>query len=181
MQHVEFVMEFSSLAARRPPSSLLTGARTVLAALTAFTVVALSGCSSPEFNAVREYKLFLENAKPALVAMTEARKELFEVNNPDKMLPLFRDKLLPQVKELERLSAEQAPPIGKLGEIHNSLRETLETYSRSTERLVKKLQTAKEEDREAILVMWGEDDGKFGQQMALLVDELSRYLDSVKN
>lgn len=180
MQHVEFVTKITGFVAQRHPSSLRWGARTVLAALAALATVALSGCSTPEFDAVRAYKLFLENAKPALVAMTDARKELFEVNNPDKMLPLFRDKLLPQVKELERLSAEQAPPIGKLGEIHNSLRETLETYSKSTERLVKKLQTAKEDDREAILVMWGEDDGKFGQQMAQLVDELSRYLDSVK-
>ena len=72
-------------------------------------LAALPGCSSREFDAVKEYKVFLEKAKPALASMNKSREELYQLSDPDQMLPLFRDKLLVQVEELRQLARDQPP------------------------------------------------------------------------
>lgn len=146
----------------------------------AVTMALLPGCGSPEFDDVREYKLFLEKAKPFLTGMNKAREDLYQVNDPDQMLPLFRDHLLPQIDSLNKAAAEQRVPPGKLGDIHATLQGTVSRYVESTKRLVDKLKSGKDEDRETAIVMWGEDDQKFGKAMTGLVNDLSAYLGELK-
>ncbi len=144
-----------------------------------------------EFDAVREYKVFLEEAKPSLVAMNKAREELFQLDSPDKMLPLFKDKLLPLVDKLSKLAADQKKPDGKLGDIHANLAATLSAYAKATHDLVDKLAddkkgaaeksaAAKSDDQEKAVVNWGVSDQKFGKSMTQLVNDLTEYLDRLK-
>ena len=152
----------------------------VLASALTLGAVSMGACSSPEVDDVREYKLFLEKAKPSLTGMNKAREDLYQVNDPDQMLPLFRDNLLPQIDALSKAAQEQPAPRGKLGEIHTTLQGTVSRYVESTRKLVDKLKSGKDEDREAAIVMWGEDDQKFGKEMTGLVNDLSAYLGELK-
>ena len=138
------------------------------------------GCSSPELEAVRSYRDFLERAKPSLLAMNQARQELYDLNEPDKMPAKFEEKLLPQIKAFSELADKEPKVPGKLGEIHEGLKTALRDYAKATQELTAKLKTTKDEDREKALLAWGQEDQKFGKQMALLVDDLSRHLDSLK-
>jgi len=112
--------------------------------------------------------------------MNKAREELYQLNDPDQMLPLFREKLLPMVETVKRLADEQGRPEGRLGEIHSSLQQTLQRYAESTGRLVERLKSKDADAREQAVVLWGEDDQKFGREMTALVDDLSKYLDRLK-
>lgn len=150
----------------------------VLACL--FATVALTGCNSPEVDAVREYKAFLDKAKSPLAAMNKAREELYQLGDVQQMLPLFQDKLLPQVRTLSDLARTQPKPATRLGDIHDTLRETLQRYADATDRLTTKLKSKKEDDRESAIVAWGEDDKRFGDEMNALANDLAKYLDEVK-
>ena len=168
-------------------SSLLTGrlarftfARRILLALFTLGLLSLAACGSHEFDDVREYKLFLEKAKPALTGMNKAREDLYQVNDPEQMLPLFRDSLLPRVQELSKAANEEKMPGGKLGDIHQGLQQTLSRYAESTSKLVERLKSAKEDEREQAIVQWGEDDQKFGKSMSGLVTDLSAFLSELK-
>lgn len=148
----------------------------------AIAIVACSGCGNSDFDAVKSYKNFLEDAKPSLQTMNRVREELMQVDSADDMLKKFRDELLPEVKKLSALAAEQeTPEVKKLAKIHETLQSVLKKYSDSTEALVKELDAAKQdEDRERALVNWGEDDEKFGSGMASLVRDLERYLEQLR-
>ena len=164
---------------REPHSSNPVSRRGVLALL-AFGLLSLAACGSHEFDDVRQYKLFLEKAKPALTGMNKAREDLYQVNDPEQMLPLFRDSLLPRVEELSKNANEEKVPNGKLGDIHQGLQSTLNRYAESTRKLVERLKVAKEDEREQAIVSWGEDDQKFGKSMSGLVNDLSAYLGELK-
>lgn len=161
-----------------------------LAAVALFCLQASACGRGPEFDAVREYKVFLEEAKPSLVAMNKAREELFQLDSPDKMLPLFKDKLLPLVDKLSKLAADQKKPDGKLSDIHANLAATLAAYAKATHDLVDKLAddkkggdktaAAKIDDQEKAVVNWGVSDQKFGKSMTQLVNDLTEYLDRLK-
>lgn len=142
--------------------------------------VAIAGCNSREFDAVKEYKVFLEKAKPSLAAMNKSREELYQLSDPEQMLPLFRDKLLAQVEELRQLAKDQAPPETYLGKIHIELQQTLDRYAESTKHLCERLKSKSDDEREQAIILWGEDDQKFGREMSGLVDNLSQYLDKLK-
>jgi hypothetical protein len=148
--------------------------------LLALSVLALSACGSHEFDDVRQYKLFLEKAKPALTGMNKAREDLYQVNDPEQMLPLFRDSLLPRIEELSKAANDEKVPIGKLGDIHQGLQATLNRYAEGTRKLVERMKTAKDDEREQAIVAWGEDDQKFGKSMSGLVNDLSAYLGELK-
>ena len=172
----------TSAASAAPAAATHFGRRRLPLALVllALSGWALPACGSHEFDDVREYKLFLEKAKPSLTAMNKAREDLYQVNDPEQMLPLFRDGLLPQIESLNKLAGDEKMPAGKLGDIHQNLQGTLSRYVESTKRLVERLKSVKEDDREQAIVMWGEDDQKFGKQMSSLVNDLSAYLNELK-
>ena len=157
------------------------GIRRVLPASIVF-VLALSGCGNADFDAVKRYKDFLQDAKPSLQAMNRVREQLMRVNSPEDMLLKFRDELLPQVKNLRDLAKKHPDPeVKKLKQIHETLRSVLGNYAESTDNLVKSLNEAKsDEDREAALVSWGGEDEKFGSNMAKLVNDLESYLDKLR-
>lgn len=155
-------------------------ARHSLLAVLTLSLLALAACGSHEFDDVRQYKLFLEKAKPALTGMNKAREDLYQVNDPEQMLPLFRDSLLPRVEELSKAANDEKVPSGKLGDIHQGLQTTLSRYAESTTKLVDRLKSAKEDEREQAIVAWGEDDQKFGKSMSGLVNDLSTYLAELK-
>ena len=129
---------------------------------------------------MRQYKVFLEGAKPALTGMNKAREDLYAVNDPEQMLPLFRDSLLPRVEQLSKAANDEKVPAGKLGDIHQGLQQTLTRYAESTRKLVERLKSAKEDEREQAIVQWGEDDQQFGKSMSGLVTDLSAYLSDLK-
>ena len=161
-------------------STHFTFARRILLALFTLSLLSLAACGSHEFDDVRQYKLFLEKAKPARTGMNKAREDLYQVNDPEQMLPLFRDALLPRVEELSKAANEEKVPNGKLGDIHQGLQQTLSRYAESTAKLVDRLKSAKEDEREQAIVQWGEDDQKFGKSMSGLVNDLSTYLGDLK-
>lgn len=156
--------------------------RTVTARLLAVLALSLAlvACGGPDFEAVKAYKVFLEEAKPSLAKMNNVRTELFHVGEPDQMLAKFRDGLLPELERLAKLAGEQpTPETTRLAEIHTTLKKVLTDYTEATKKLVERLGAAKDDrDREAALVSWGELDQKFGSDMSKLVDDLSAYLDS---
>ncbi len=151
-----------------------------LMALLTVGLLTLAACGSHEFDDVRQYKLFLEGAKPALTGMNKAREDLYQVSDPEQMLPLFRDSLLPRIEELNKAASAEKVPNGKLGDIHQGLQTTLSRYAESTKKLVDRLKSAKEDEREQAIVQWGEDDQKFGKSMSGLVNDLSAYLGELK-
>lgn len=151
-----------------------------LVAIAALAMLSLSACASHEFDDVRQYKVFLEGAKPALTGMNKAREDLYQVNDPEQMLPLFRDSLLPRIEELSKAANDERVPSGKLGDIHQGLQQTLTRYAESTKKLVERLKSAKDDEREQAIVQWGEDDQKFGKSMSGLVNDLSSYLNDLK-
>lgn len=161
-------------------TSLLISSLLRLPLLVVTPLAVLPACASHEFDDVRDYKLFLEKAKPSLTGMNKAREDLYQVNDPDQMLPLFRDSLLPQVEQLNKTAAEQKAPGGKLGDIHGNLQGVLSRYAEATKNLVEKLKSTKDEDREQAIVAWGESDQKFGKEMTGLVNDLSAYLAELK-
>ncbi len=129
--------------ARQRPSAAL-----VIVALLA--VFSASACGNPDLDAVKHYKLFLENARPALNKMNHTREELFNLTEPDKMLELFEADLLPQVQELTRLANQHpTPDVRRLAEIHITLRNVLENYADSTAKLVERLTTVTREEAKA--------------------------------
>ncbi len=151
------------------------------------TVIA-AGCGGPDFEAVASYKGFLEQAKPSLNKMNRVREDLFQLSDPDQVLPKFRDELLPEVKTLARLANEHpTPEVKRLAEIHVTLRNVMRDYSESTGKLVDRLEkiaAGDEKDdskrdrlREQAVISWGEDDQKFGSHMETLAADLTRYLD----
>ena len=160
--------------------SIGRSSRRSLLALVTFGMLALSACGSHEFDDVRQYKVFLEGAKPALTGMNKAREDLYAVNDPEQMLPLFRDSLLPRVEQLSKAANDEKVPAGKLGDIHQGLQQTLTRYAESTRKLVERLKSAKEDEREQAIVQWGEDDQKFCKSMSGLVNDLSAYLSDLK-
>ena len=139
----------------------------------------LGGCGGPDFESVKIYKVFLEEAKPSLTKMNRVRVDLFHVGDPDEMLAKFKTDLLPEVSRLAKLAGQQPTPnTTQLAEIHTTLKKVLVDYAESTEKLVQRLESSKDDrDREAALVQWGESDQKFGADMASLVGDLSSYLD----
>jgi hypothetical protein len=155
-------------------------ARRLVLALCTLGLLSLAACGSHEFDDVRQYKVFLEGAKPALTGMNKAREDLYQVNDPEQMLPLFRDSLLPRVEELSKAANDEKVPSGKLGDIHQALQSTLTKYAESTKKLVEHLKSAKEDEREQAIVAWGEEDQKFGKSMSGLVNDLSAYLSELK-
>jgi hypothetical protein len=163
-----------------PPVRAWLAARATLVAVAA---IGLLGCGGKEFDGVRNYKVFLEKARPALTAMNKAREELYQLENPDLMLPRFKDDLLPQIEALKNLADAQngaaTKPEGKLGEVHRDLRATLDRYHESTKKLADKLKSRDEEERESAVLVWGEQDQAFGREMTRLVDELTKYLDGL--
>ena len=151
-------------------------------------VAALAGCGGPDFEAVSEYKGFLEQAKPSLNKMNRVREDLFQLSDPDEVLPKFRDELLPVVKQLSQLAKEHpTPETSRLAEIHVTLRNVLRDYAEATATLVERLQKVeagdksdpdkRHEARELAVIAWGEDDQKFGAHMETLAADLTRYLD----
>jgi hypothetical protein len=167
--------------ARLSPSRSRLGFGTPLLLLCALFVASLtSGCSSHEVDSVREYKVFLDKAKPSLTAMNKARQDLYDLSDPDKMAGLFKDQLLKQVDELKKVADEQPKPEGKLGDIHASLQATLLRYDESTRQLVDHLKSPNEDVREKAILAWGVDDQKFGKEMTGLVNDLSKYLEDLK-
>ena len=155
-------------------------ARRGLLAVFTLGLLSVAACGSHEFDDVRQYKLFLEGAKPALTGMNKAREDLYQVSDPEQMLPLFRDSLLPRIEELNKAASAEKVPNGKLGDIHQGLQTTLSRYAESTKKLVDRLKSAKEDEREQAIVQWGEDDQKFGKSMSGLVNDLSAYLGELK-
>lgn len=169
--------------------------------------VSLVACSNPEFDAVAEYKVFLEQARPSLNEMNKVRDELFNITDasPDgedqkivdlvnHMLDLFKDDLLPEVVKLADLAESQPRPgVIKLADIHSRLQLVLRNYADSTGKLVERLEDAKSnasrgaakeaealKQLETALVSWGEADQKFGANMSRLVDDLKKFLDDLK-
>ena len=149
----------------------------------------MAGCGGPDFEAVAEYKGFLEQAKPSLNKMNRVREDLFQLSDPDDVLPKFRDELLPVVKQLNQLAKEHpTPETRRLAEIHVTLRNVLRDYADSTAKLVQRLEKIQADDsrdaadkgdeaREQAVIAWGEDDQKFGTHMETLAADLTRYLD----
>ncbi len=152
----------------------------VVRTLLALNLAFIGACGGPDFDAVRAYKSFLEEAKPSLTKMNGVRMELFNVGEPQEIFTKFRDGLLPEVKRLAKLAAEQpTPETTRLAEIHTTLKKVLADYAEATTKLVERLQSARDDrDREAALVAWGELDQKFGADMSKLVEELTAYLDA---
>jgi hypothetical protein len=144
-------------------------------------VAGLAACGNDEVAAVSKYKEFLEKAKPHLAAMTRVREDLFNLNDLDRVLPIFRDDLLPRLRALGKLAREQPTPTSpRLAEIHGRLCSVVEGYTERTLRFTQHLDKASsDEERERALVVWGEDDQKFGKEMQALVDELKQYLDTL--
>ncbi len=171
---------FSTICSTGPSRTGAGIARRTLLGLLALGLLGLAACGSHEFDDVRQYKVFLEGAKPALTGMNKAREDLYQVNDPEQMLPLFRDSLLPHVEALSKAASEQKVPAGKLGDIHQTLQSTLTKYAESTKKLVEHLKSAKEDEREQAIVAWGEEDQKFGKSMSGLVNDLSAYLSDLK-
>jgi hypothetical protein len=144
-------------------------------------LLVLPACSNPEIDAVRTYKGFLEKARTPLEDMNKVREDLYKSENTDEILAKFKDKLLPALQALTISAEQQDPPEApKLAEFHGTLKQTLQTYTKATERLVKDLQKKDDDARERAISEWGEDDRKFGEQMDKLKDELSAYLDGLK-
>lgn len=163
-----------------PPSSVGWLSRRLLCLGGLLAMALASGCSSREVDSVREYKVFLDKAKPSLTAMNKARQDLYDLSDPDKMAGLFKDQLLKQVDELKKVADEQPKPEGKLGDIHSSLQATLLRYDESTRKLVEQLKSPNEDVREKAILAWGVDDQKFGKEMTGLVNDLSKYLEDLK-
>lgn len=170
----------------KPASATRTTIATFVAAMIVAT--AMAGCGGPDFEAVAQYKGFLEQAKPSLNKMNRVREDLFQLSDPDDVLPKFRDELLPVVKQLSQLAAEHpTPETSRLAEIHVTLRNVLRDYAESTAKLVERLQKIeadteadpdkRDEARELAVIGWGEDDQKFGTHMETLAADLTRYLD----
>ena len=156
--------------------------RRSMVALAWLGAVGIGGCGNADFAAVKAYKVFLEDAKPSLQKMNSVREQLFLVESPEEMLGKFRDELLPEVDRLAKLAKDHPDPeVKKLKTIHSTLRSVMQRYSEATARLVEELEKAtKDEEREKALVTWGEADGKFGSDMAALVEELEQYLDKLR-
>lgn len=162
------------------PDRGLRAVRGVLTMVLVCAALLSAGCSSRELDAVRDYKVFLEKAKPSLTAMNKARQDLYDLNDPEKMLGLFKDQLLPQVAQLKQIADAQVKPADKLGDIHETLKATLQHYDESTRLLVERLNSPSEDAREKAILAWGVDDQKFGKDMTGLVNDLSKYLDELK-
>ncbi|MEY3014642.1 MAG: hypothetical protein RIT45_3377 [Pseudomonadota bacterium] len=147
--------------------------------LATFACAFLVACGGPDFEAVKAYKGFLEEAKPSLTKMNRVRVDLFHVAEPSEMLAKFKSDLQPELARLSKLASEHpTPSTTRLAEIHTTLKKVLSDYNESTSKLVDRLGSAKDDrDREAALVAWGEADQKFGADMAKLVDQLTHYLD----
>jgi len=151
-------------------------------------VIFAAGCGGPDFEAVASYKGFLEQAKPSLNKMNRVREDLFQLSDPAEVLPKFRDELLPEVRQLDRLAKKHpTPEVKRLAEIHVTLRNVMRNYSESTAKLVERLEkveadataspTKRDQMREQAVISWGEDDQKFGSHMQSLATDLTRYLD----
>ena len=151
-----------------------------LTVLAMVCVVSMAGCTSPEVDAVRQYKEFLVKAKPSLTGMNKARQELYDLSDLGQMLPIFEKKLLPEIDSLKQIAdAQPKPTVAKLGAIHEALQATLKKYDESTHELVKALQKNGDDQDKAILA-WGVDDQKFGKEMTSLVNDLSKFLDELR-
>ena len=155
---------------------------------TACAVLCLPGCSRPDFEAITNYKQFLEKAKPSLSRMNQAREDLFQLSDASEMTPKFKQELLPQVQQLSDLAnAQPEPQVERLARIHSKLKGVLVAYSEATAVLVDRLEAIaanskfNDDERarqlERALLRWGEADQRFGKDMADLVNELSKYLD----
>ncbi len=160
------------------------------ASLTAAILVGVlvSGCGGPDFEAVANYKGFLEQAKPSLNKMNRVREDLFQLSDPAEVLPKFRDELLPEVKALSKLANEHpAPEVKRLAQIHMTLQNVMRDYTESTVKLVDQLEKVeadtqsepakRDKAREQAVISWGEGDQKFGSHMQSLAADLTRYLD----
>lgn len=141
-----------------------------------------TACGNANFDAVKNYKEFLSDAKPSLQAMNRVREEFMHVDSAEDTLIKFRDELLPEVKKLSTLAQEHpTPSVKKLKAIHETFQSVLSKYANSTEDLVEALNEAKkDEDREKALITWGGEDERFGSSMAALVRDLEDYLDELR-
>jgi len=161
--------------------------RIVLAHLGLFALllaaVCATGCDRREFHAVEMYKGFLDEAKPSLVNMNDARDKLMNIQSTDEIVPLFREKLMPEVHSLQNLANKTTPPaeVDALVKIHDRLKGTLNDYAEKTDDMLKRLEAARDDkERETALLEWGEADKSFGDGMTRLVKELKEYLEKVK-
>ena len=148
--------------------------------LLACTVVVTAGCANADMDAVRSYKDFLDRSKPARLAMNQARQDLYDLNEPEKMPAMFNDKLLPQIEQYSALADKEPTPPGKLGSIHEGLKAALKTYAGATKQLVDRLKSGSDDEREKALLAWGQDDRNFGKQMESLVDDMKKHLDDLR-
>ncbi len=143
----------------------------------------LIGCANPEFEQVRNYKEFLNSARPQLQAMNKVRQELYEADDIDAMLTKFDTGLLVNIEGLRHLADTAKAPEGKLGELHQALRQNMDDYVVATSALVKRLKSAKksgnDDEIQRAILDWGAKDKAFGDQMFKLVTDLNHYLDQL--
>jgi len=153
----------------------------VVVACVAVAAVALGGCGNAEFNHVRDYKVFLDKARPSLQAMNKVRQELYDAEDVDAMLAKFESGLLSHVETLQALADAETVPAGKLGELHDRLKQTVGDYVAATKVLVKRLKEAKRTDNfdeiQRAVLEWGAKDKEFGDHMFKMVGDLNAYLD----
>ncbi len=142
-----------------------------------------AGCANPEFEQVRNYKEFLNSARPQLQAMNKVRQELYEADDIDAMLTKFDTGLLVNIEGLRHLADTAKAPEGKLGELHQALRKNMDEYVTATAALVKRLKAAKktgnDDEIQRAILDWGAKDKAFGDQMFKLVTDLNHYLDQL--
>ncbi|MBI5608876.1 MAG: hypothetical protein HY902_08335 [Deltaproteobacteria bacterium] len=163
--------------------------RRLAAAATLLVALALSGCGNDEFDQVRSYKEFLVKAKPSLQSMNKVREELYNADSVDTMIAKFEFGLLPNVQTLHDLTEAEQVPEGKLKEVHDQLKTTMDAYLTATKSLVTTLKGAKTAHKadeaafygavEKALLEWGSKDKDFGDKMSNLVSDLNAYLDKL--
>lgn len=150
--------------------------------------LALGACTNAEFDQVRTYKEFLNQAKPSLEGMNRVRTEMMmNADSIDVMLVKFEAGLLPNVQQLHGLVDKQAVPTGRLGEIHLQFKKITGDYLAATKQLVERVKAAKaknaDDEIERAILEWGAKDKVFGEQMGDetqgLVLDLSEYLDKL--
>ncbi len=163
--------------------------RGLLAAATLLATLALSGCGNDEFDQVRSYKEFLVKAKPSLQSMNKVREELYNADGVETMIVKFEVGLLPNIQTLHDLTETEQVPEGKLKEVHDQLKTTMDAYLTATKTLVTALKGAKAASKgddavyystvEKALLEWGSKDKDFGDKMSNLVNDLNAYLDKL--
>lgn len=114
-------------------------------------MLVVAGCGGPDFEAIKGYKSFLEEAKEPLQKMNRVREELFQLSDPAEMQAKFKDDLLPAVKKLAKEAKDhETPEVKKLSEIHVTLRNVLKDYAEDTSKLVDALEDAAKREKDGL-------------------------------